>query len=77
MNCPRCDSESISVMAKSPVGNEWEVYLCDTCKFSWRSTEGENITDPGKYDKRFKLDPSNFDKLDQIPPVPALRKQTK
>lgn len=76
MICPRCDSELVSVMAKSPVGDVWEVYLCDTCQFSWRSTEGENIIDPEKYDKRFKLDPNKFDKLDQIPPIPSLRKKT-
>ena len=30
MKCPRCDSELVSVMVKSPVGDAWEVYLCDT-----------------------------------------------
>ncbi|WP_275298391.1 non-oxidative hydroxyarylic acid decarboxylases subunit D [Clostridium sp. YIM B02555] len=74
MKCPRCDSELVSVMVKSPVGHAWEVYLCDTCKFSWRSTEGENITDPEQYDKRFKLNSEEFNKLDQIPPVPPLLK---
>lgn len=74
MICPRCDSKSVDVMAKSPVGDVWEVYLCDTCKFSWRSTEGENITDPKKYDKRFKLNQDELDKFDQIPPIPPLKK---
>lgn len=76
MICPRCDSAFTSVMVKSPVGDEWEVYLCDTCQFSWRSTEGDNITDPEKYDKRFKLEANKFDKLDQIPPIPTLLKRT-
>jgi len=75
MKCPRCNSESVSLMVKSPVGDEWEVYLCETCKFSWRSTEGENITDPEKYDKRFKLNPEEFHELDQIPPIPPLLKK--
>jgi transposase-like protein len=75
MKCPRCDSEIVSVMVKSPVGDAWEVYLCDTCKFSWRSTEGANITDPEQYDKRFKLNPEEFDKLEKIPPIPALLKK--
>jgi transposase-like protein len=74
MICPRCDSEKVSLLTKSPVGDVWEVYLCGTCHFSWRNTEGDNITDPKKYDKRFKLNPANFEKLDQIPPIPALKK---
>ena len=74
MICPRCDSEKVRVMVKSPVGDVWEVYICDTCIFTWRSTEGENITDPEQYDKRFKLNPEEFHKLDQIPPIPPLKK---
>jgi transcription elongation factor Elf1 len=74
MICPRCDSEKVSLLTKAPVDHAWEVYICGTCTFSWRNTEGENITNPEKYDKRFKLNPAEFDKLDQIPPIPALKK---
>ncbi|PKM59898.1 MAG: vanillic acid non-oxidative decarboxylation protein [Firmicutes bacterium HGW-Firmicutes-4] len=74
MKCPRCESKFVNVMVKSPVGDVWEVYLCDTCKFTWRSTEGENITDPEQYDKRFKLNPEEFEKLGHIPPIPPLTK---
>ena len=42
--CPRCHSKEVSLLTKSPVGDVWEVYLCETCTFSWRNTEGENIT---------------------------------
>jgi protein-arginine kinase activator protein McsA len=75
MKCPRCDSESAEIMATSPVGSVWEVYLCGTCQFSWRSTEGEHITNPEKYDQRFKLNPKEFDKLTQMPPIPPLSKR--
>ncbi|MDA8221950.1 non-oxidative hydroxyarylic acid decarboxylases subunit D [Desulfosporosinus sp.] len=34
------------------------MYLCKTCGFSWRSTEGDEIKDPEKYDKRFKINPA-------------------
>ena len=74
MICPRCDSEKISLLTKAPVDDAWEVYLCGTCHFSWRSTEGENITNPEKYDKRFKLHPAAFYKLDQSPPIQNLKK---
>ena len=74
MQCPRCDSEKVSLLTKSPVGDVWEVYLCGTCHFTWRNTESENITNPEKYDKRFKLNPAEFDQLAQIPPIPPLKK---
>lgn len=76
MKCPRCDSEHTNIMVKAPVGDVWEVYICETCKFSWRSTEGTNITDPEKYDKRFKLNPAEFDGMAQIPPIPPLKLET-
>jgi len=66
MKCPRCGSEEISVMVKSPVGDVWEVYLCDTCCYSWRSTETPDVH------ARFKLKPEDIPKLQVIPPVPPL-----
>jgi transcription elongation factor Elf1 len=74
MICPRCDSEKVSLLTKAPVDDAWEVYICGTCTFSWRNTESENITNPEKYDRRFKLNPANFNKLDQIPPIPEIKK---
>ncbi len=72
MICPRCDSEKVNLLTKSPVGGAWEVYICETCCFSWRSTEDDDIKDPNKYDKRFKIDKDKISELDQIPPIPAL-----
>ncbi|YCA44065.1 vanillic acid non-oxidative decarboxylation protein [Bacillus sp. JZ8] len=74
MKCPRCDSEKVSLLTKAPIDDAWEVYICDTCILSWRNTESDNITDPEKYDKRFKLNPAEFKELDQIPPIPELKK---
>jgi hypothetical protein len=61
-------------MVKAPKDNAWEVYICKTCNFGWRSTESENIIDPAKYDKRFKIDPAKIPTLDIIPPIPDLKK---
>ena len=66
MKCPRCDSEKIRVMVKSPVGDVWEVYLCETCFYSWRSTENPVVN------KTFKLTPEQIPGLQVIPPVPPL-----
>lgn len=72
MMCPRCDSKEVELLTKAPKDDAWEVYICNTCTFSWRNTEGENITNPEKYDSRFKLKPTEFDNLAQIPPIPDL-----
>lgn len=72
LQCPRCDSDKISLLTKSPVGDVWEVYLCGDCTFSWRNTESDAITDPSKYDSRFKLNRETFKDLENIPPIPPL-----
>ena len=68
MKCPRCDSETVRKMVDAPVDNAWEVYVCDTCYYSWRSTETPHIH------AKFKLNPAEFDKLGTSPPVPPLDK---
>jgi vanillate/4-hydroxybenzoate decarboxylase subunit D len=74
MICPRCDSNAGELLVKAPVDNAWEVYVCGICNFTWRSTESEDITDPAKYDKRFKLSPNAIPELPVLPPVPKLLK---
>ncbi|MFQ5659732.1 MAG: non-oxidative hydroxyarylic acid decarboxylases subunit D [Gammaproteobacteria bacterium] len=53
--CPRCEGREVIVLARSPVGKVWEMYLCDDCQYSWRSTETEAIQNPDLYSKKFKL----------------------
>ena len=67
MKCPRCDEESVRVMTKSPVGDAWEVYVCDTCYYSWRSTEDVHVHDV------FKLKAADIPNLQQIPAIPPLK----
>jgi len=66
MICPRCGFEGISTIATSPIEGAWEVYECDQCFFSWRSTEDVNVHDV------FKLTKEQIDNLQVIPPVPPL-----
>ena len=54
-------------MTKSPVGDAWEVYVCDTCSYSWRSTENPHVDDV------FKLKKEEIAKLQVIPPIPPLK----
>lgn len=66
MDCPRCDSPKTRVMVKSPVGDVWEVYVCENCWYSWRSTETPHISPV------FKLNDEKIAQLGVIPPVPPL-----
>ena len=67
MMCPRCDKDEARVMVKSPVGDVWEVYVCDNCFFSWRSTETIKIL------PQFKLNDQKIATMQAIPPIPALK----
>ncbi|MDR3671283.1 MAG: non-oxidative hydroxyarylic acid decarboxylases subunit D [Holophaga sp.] len=73
MICPRCDTDKVEVLAKSPVGNVWELYICKTCTYSWRSTETPDKTDPAKYNHKFKIKAEEIPNMLVIPPVPPLK----
>jgi hypothetical protein len=70
VKCVRCRRDSASVIAKAPDGSgAWEVYHCTTCHFSWRDTDEEEVTNPDKYDERFRLDKIDFDQLKVSHPI--------
>ena len=71
--CPRCRSNTTVVRAVSPKAGVWTVHGCDTCFYTWRSTEPEENTDPDKYPAVFRLAPENLPKLEVAPPIPPLR----
>lgn len=68
MICPRCDADKARKMVNSPVGNVWEVYVCEQCWYSWRSTETLKIS------PKFKLNAEKIKNLGVIPPIPPLKK---
>ena len=74
--CPRCRSATTSTRSKSPVAGVWTVFGCDTCYYTWRSTEPDVNTDPDKYPEVFRLNPADFLKLPEIPVIPPLRQKT-
>ena len=69
MICPRCDSKNANLLISSPVGNEWEMYICNDCNFTWRSTEPENIRGPKMYDPKFKLTKKKISMMMVNPPI--------
>ncbi len=68
MKCPRCDSDQARIMVTSPVGNEWTVYVCEKCWYSWRSTENIDVL------PKFKLNDDKIAQMGMIPPIPPLTK---
>lgn len=64
--CPRCNGET-RIMTKSPVGDVWEVYVCNKCYYSWRSTETKVIL------PQFKLNEEKIATMQMIPPIPPLK----
>jgi len=68
MTCPRCNHDDIKTIAKSPEGDAWEMYACQKCWYSWRSTETPQILD------KFMLDDAKIAAMQIIPPVPPLKK---
>ena len=73
--CPRCDSKTTEVVFSSPVAGGWDVYMCKTCRFTFRSSEPDHMTDPAKYDPTFKLDPKKLDDFPMMPAIPPLRQK--
>lgn len=68
MKCPRCESDSIRIMTEAPVGNAWEVYVCEKCCYSWRSTESPVVME------KFRLNDEKIANMGVIPPIPPLKK---
>jgi hypothetical protein len=73
LTCPRCRFENTNLMASSPIQGAWEVYICNTCFYSWRSTEPEENTNPDKYPPSFRLTKEEIETLPVLPVVPPLR----
>ena len=73
MICPRCEFvEAYKVYEAED--KSWDVYRCPRCNFNWRSTEGQELTEPKLYNPRFKLNEKQIQDMAPKPPVPPLRK---
>lgn len=64
MQCLRCLDETASKVATAPDGSgAWEVYACNKCNYTWRSTEEEEVTVIEKRNPAFQLDKTDFSKI--------------
>lgn len=73
--CPRCRSTTTRLHAKSAVADVWTVFGCDTCFYTWRTTEPVENTDPDRYPAVFRLLPEDIPKLPVVPAIPPLRQK--
>ena len=73
--CPRCRSDSTAVRAHSPIAGVWTIFGCDTCFYTWRSTEPAANTDPDQYPQVFRLNPAELTKFPEVPAIAPLRQR--
>lgn len=76
MKCVRCLNDSADLAARATDGSgAWEIYLCNCCNYSWRSTEDEDITNIEKRDPYFQLDKVDLEKVEVGNPIAPLARQ--
>ena len=73
MICVRCLKDTAKKIADAPDGSgAWEIYYCENCNYSWRSTEEKEITVIEKRNPEFQLDKCNIDELPNPVSIPPL-----
>jgi vanillate/4-hydroxybenzoate decarboxylase subunit D len=76
MICVRCLKDTARKVAEAPDrSGAWEVYYCERCNYSWRSTEEEEITVLERRDPEFQLDQVDLETLSSPNPIPPLAKK--
>jgi hypothetical protein len=78
MTCPRCKSPDTELIMHSSVVGTWDIHLCHTCFYSWRTSEPASVLNAELYDARFRLTPEKIARFSEFPLVPAaFRKMTR
>lgn len=70
--CPRCGNEHVVTLATSPVEGVWEVYQCEHCLYTWRSTEPDRRTKREAYPDNFKITDADMEAAPMVPSIPPL-----
>jgi hypothetical protein len=74
MMCLRCLKNRAQKIAEAPDGSgEWQVYYCERCNYSWRSSEEAEVTVLAKRDPVFQLGDVDLDALQILNPIPPLK----
>lgn len=75
MDCPRCDGARAVKFFEAPKNGVWELYQCPDCSFVWRSTEEEAVRNKDLYNRDFKLNKNDMEKMIDKPAIPPLRRK--
>lgn len=70
--CPRCAAGGSRRLAVG-TGAVWEVRQCETCLYTWRTTEPARRTERASYPEEFKMTRADMDAAPEVPAVPPLR----
>jgi len=70
--CPRCEAQTVVVLAVSPVAGVWELKQCQRCEYVWRTTEPPRRSDPAHYPAAFRLTERDLRDAVAVPVVPPL-----
>ena len=73
--CPRCRANTTGIRAASVPAGVWTVFGCNTCFYTWRSTEPVENVDPDKYPPVFRLRVEDIANLPIVPAIPPLRQK--
>ena len=64
MQCVRCLNDTASKVADAPDGSgAWEIYYCETCRYSWRSCEEDYIVDVAKRNPKFQINENELKRI--------------
>ena len=65
MQCVRCLNDSASKVADAPDGSgAWEIYFCEKCRYSWRSSEEDYIVDIEKRNPKFRITNQDLERME-------------
>lgn len=74
MICPRCEHNDIATLATSPVAGVWEVFQCQRCLYTWRSTEPSRRTTREDYPVEFRMSVEDIANAPEVPSIPPLER---
>jgi len=67
--CPRCEAIEAQHVATAPNAGVWQIYICQQCFFTWRTTEPASVTEPEHYPTVFRVRQAEIHTAGVLPPI--------